>query len=221
VSPPPLAEQIRERAAAASIPVLPEQVERLQRYYQLLERWNRTINLTALPLAGDPATTIDRLIMEPLLAATYIAGAPALWVDLGSGGGSPAIPLKVVMPGVRLIMVESRERKAAFLRQAVTELGLADCEVLTARFEDLEDGELCGRADLITVRAVKANKRLASSAAALLRASGRLVLFHSASPFVFNDFRFVIERDVRLGHLKAGLAIFAKRNEVPRGTLGP
>ena len=64
--------------------------------------------------------------------------APLAWFDLGSGGGSPAIPLKLVRPDARLTMVESKTRKAAFLREAVAQSGAADAaEVADERFEEL------------------------------------------------------------------------------------
>ena len=71
----------------------------LDAYYRLLARWNRTINLTALSLDPLADEALDRLFIEPLAAAPYIREALdvtplSVWFDLGSGGGSPAIPLK-------------------------------------------------------------------------------------------------------------------------------
>ena len=66
--------------------------------------------------------TFDRLLIEPLIASRYLPSTDCSVIDVGSGGGSPAIPLKLAMPGISLRMVESKTRKAAFLREAVRRL---------------------------------------------------------------------------------------------------
>src|SRR4029079_802320 len=82
-----------ERAGAS---IAPSAVDALEQYFALLARWNPRINLTALPLTPPSDDTFDRLFVEPVAAARHIdpaaSGAgPIRWIDLGSGGGSPAI----------------------------------------------------------------------------------------------------------------------------------
>ena len=90
-------------------------LEPLEAYFQLLTQWNAKINLTALPLDPPTDETFDRLLVEPLAASKQIpTHTPSVWFDLGSGGGSPAIPLKIARPALRLTMIESKERKSAF-----------------------------------------------------------------------------------------------------------
>src|SRR5215470_11027737 len=110
-------ELLEERARAAHIALSPQVATRLERYFELLSHWNRTINLTSLPLEPPTDQSIDRLLIEPLKAVALLAPAVNVWLDLGSGGGSPAIPLQIAYPAPQLFMVESRERKAAFLRE--------------------------------------------------------------------------------------------------------
>jgi 16S rRNA (guanine527-N7)-methyltransferase len=118
-----------------------------------LMRWNRRINLTALPLAEPlPASTLDKLIVEPLLAADLFPASNPNWFDLGSGGGSPAIPLRIACPAGSLTMVESRERKCAFLSEAVRTLGLSRTSAISTRFEELQPQRPI---DVFTVRAVR------------------------------------------------------------------
>jgi 16S rRNA (guanine527-N7)-methyltransferase len=162
-------------------------LEPLEAYFQLLTHWNATINLTALPLATPTDETFDRLLVEPLAAAKQIpAHLTSVWFDLGSGGGSPAIPLKIARPALKLVMVESKERKGAFLREAVRALGLVEAEVETERFEIVAaKSAFAGNADLVTVRAVRTDDQLFESAAHLLKDGGRLLMFrpaHSPSP---------------------------------------
>jgi 16S rRNA (guanine527-N7)-methyltransferase len=153
-----------------------EQLALLDRYLQLLDRWNRRINLTALPLEGFPEATLDRLIVEPLGASEHVPSSAKEWFDLGSGGGSPAVPLKIARPELRLTMVESRARKAAFLREVARSLVLRDVRVLASRFEELPTAGAC-EADLVTVRAIRVDAALLSAAARLLRPGGTLMLF--------------------------------------------
>jgi 16S rRNA (guanine527-N7)-methyltransferase len=186
---PLLRERILERAGAAKVTLQPDQVERLASYYDLLDRWNCKINLTSLPLATYPDVTLDRLIVEPLIVAAEIEDSALTWMDFGTGGGSPAVPLKIVRPSARLTMVERRERKAAFLREVVSSLGLADAEVLTSRIEELGSVKQAGSVDFITLRAVRVSQEVLDCAVSLLRPNGRLLVFRGDRPLVFNEFR--------------------------------
>ena len=154
---------------------------RLLAYYALLFHWDRKINLTSL---SDNSKAVDRLLVEPLLAARSLAPAGSL-VDLGSGGGSPAIPLALALNANSLVMVESRGRKAAFLRHAVAELGLPG-GVQSVRFEELAGRpEFKGRADLATLRAVRLDDTAITAAQALVRPGGSVALFlASQTPLV-------------------------------------
>jgi len=168
-------DRLRRRARRASILLAADAVEALEAYFRLLSKWNAKINLTALPLAQPTEETFDRLLIEPLAAARKVPDRPDRWVDLGSGGGSPAIPLKIVRPSLRLTMVESKVRKAAFLREAIRTIGLSEASVADTRFEEYA-AEAEGSVDLITVRAVRADKALFDAAARLLVPRGRLLM---------------------------------------------
>jgi len=152
----------------------------LEIYYQLLTHWNKRINLTSLRLEPVSDEALDRLLIEPLAAAKYVSEVPISWVDFGSGGGSPAIPLKVARPSAKLTLIESRSRKAAFLREVVRELDFSDVDVVNERFEETSARpELRGMTDLVTVRAVRIDTPMAEAAQRLLRADGQLMLFSS------------------------------------------
>jgi len=202
------------------LPRLPEgiespsgsQIELLERYYSLLQRWNTRINLTALPLDGFPAATLDRLIVEPVAAAKWVKDASSTWFDLGSGGGSPAIPLKVMRPALRLAMVESRGRKAAFLREVVRTLELDGTAVFSQRAEELAAEPVAhAKADVVSVRAVRMDDELVRAAMTLLKIDGRLLQFASAEmkPGKPRQLELMSQRD--LGGTGARLFIWAKR----------
>jgi 16S rRNA (guanine527-N7)-methyltransferase len=144
-------------------------------YYAQLVRWNAKINLTAL---HDPDAAIDRLLLEPVAAAALLPAGSTL-MDLGSGGGSPAIPLALGLQSPKLIMVESKGRKAAFLREAARTLGLPSV-VEATRFEDLSSqGAYLGSADIVSIRAVRMDEEALEAAARFLRPQGILALFVS------------------------------------------
>jgi 16S rRNA (guanine527-N7)-methyltransferase len=180
-------ERLARRTRRAKAPIALNMLEPLEAYFRLLAQWNAKINLTALPLDAPTDETFDRLLVEPLGAAKQIpTHTPSVWFDLGSGGGSPAIPLKIARPALRLTMIESKERKSAFLREAVRGLGLFETTVETERFEvAAAKPEYAGTADIVTVRAVRADGELFETAGRMLKDEGRLLMFrpaHSPSP---------------------------------------
>lgn len=152
----------------------------IESYLRLLAHWNRRVNLTSLPLDGFPEITLRKLIVEPLGALESMPKGESSWFDFGSGGGSPAVPIKVALPRSRLWMVESRGRKAAFLREVVRQLQLSGAEVLSRRIEELAPIRDPGSVDVITVRAVRLTPEVLWEVARLLRPSGVLVLFSRA-----------------------------------------
>jgi 16S rRNA (guanine527-N7)-methyltransferase len=184
-------DRLARRARRAKAPLMIAMLDPLEAYYRLLTLWNVKINLTALPLDPPTDETFDRLLVEALAAARHLTfgsqmvrhqSDPVVWFDLGSGGGSPAIPLLIARPELRLTMIESKERKAAFLREAVRAVGLPNsASVLNERFEDVaETAGHAHSADFVTVRAVKTDEQLFRAAARLLKNDGRLFLFRPA-----------------------------------------
>jgi len=193
------ADRLSRRAQQAGVSATAPVQQQFEEYFRLLAHWNSKINLTALPLDSPTDEAFDRLLVEPLVAASHISDSAKIWLDLGSGGGSPAIPLKILHPSSRLTMVESRARKAAFLREAVRVLGLEDVAVEHARFEELASRrEVHHSANLVTVRAVRADEGLFTAAQTLLAPRGRLLLFQSAKSDDANIKGFQPRETVRL-----------------------
>ena len=176
-------ERLTRRAKAADVELTIDLSEKLATYYQILTKWNTKINLTAFRLTpeGDDAA-IDRLLIEPVVAARYVADNARTMLDVGSGGGSPAIPFKLASTHLSLRMVEVKTRKAVFLREAVRELGLHDAEVETARFEELlPRAELHEAFDIVSIRAVRVETRALNTLQAFLRPGGKIMLFRGAT----------------------------------------
>jgi 16S rRNA (guanine527-N7)-methyltransferase len=175
--------RLRSRASSHGITLSQDHARQLSEYAALLERWNQRINLTSLSLAGLPDEAMDRLLLEPVVAAGAVQRGTRDWIDVGSGSGSPAIPMKILQPELRLTLVESRSRKAAFLREAVRQLELHDADVLEARLEKL--GETREPfADLVTSRGVRLDETVLDAVERTLKPGGNLFVFglREASP---------------------------------------
>lgn len=147
-------------------------------YVELIARWNRSFNLTAI---RDPRAMVAAHIADSLSLVPLLAGIPdgALLVDVGSGAGLPGIPLKIARPGLRVELVEPVGKKAAFLRQCRAELGLSDLAVHEARVEQLSlDAEPLA----ITSRAFASLADFAASVAGIAGVSTRLLAMKGARP---------------------------------------
>lgn len=176
--------RIRDRFEELSLAPTAAEVSQLVAYFGLLAKWNRTVNLTAFSLENSNLQAIDRLLIEPFAASKLVRNhfpvqPGARLLDLGSGGGSPAIPLKIGVPELRLTMVESRGKKAAFLREAIRQVGLVDSDVLNVRIEGLSGAEAFLAAEWISVRAVRADAEFWDAALALLSPRGKVLWFRS------------------------------------------
>lgn len=173
--------RIIRRARHSGLDLADEVAAGVDAYLSELAKWNAKINLTAFRI-GDDATdeAIDRLIVEPILAARHIPHDVVELIDLGSGGGSPAVPLKIARPEIRLTMVEVKLRKAAFLRQLTRRLLLHDTVVENLRVEELlSRPELHGRFHAATIRAVRLERPLWTALQSLLTPRG--LVFHFTS----------------------------------------
>jgi 16S rRNA (guanine527-N7)-methyltransferase len=176
-------DRLARRARRAGITVGPELADQLEAYYRLLDTWNKKINLTGMQLSELLPEALDRLLVEPLVAAKYIPPKASRMVDVGSGGGSPAIPIALAVPRLRPMLVESKTRKSVFLREAVRTLGLNGAEVVTARFEELlSRPELHEAHDLLTIRAVRVESRTLLTLQAFVKPGGVLLLFRGGGP---------------------------------------
>jgi 16S rRNA (guanine527-N7)-methyltransferase len=178
VNPREFKERLQRRAKRAGISLEPELASKLETYYRLLAAWNQKINLTALNLREPTDEAFDRLLVEPLVAARHTPAGAHKVMDIGSGGGSPALPFALAVSDVALLMVESKTRKSVFLREAVRALGLNSADVATARFEELlTRPDLHEAHDLVTIRAVRVESRVLLGLQAFLRPGGQLFLF--------------------------------------------
>lgn len=189
LTPPQFVPLIARRLGHAGVDVSDDVIAANASYLALLARWNARINLTAFNLGQPTDDAIDRLIVEPLSAARFVDRSDEFCVDIGSGGGSPALPFKLGAPHLRMALIEARVRKSAFLREAVRALSLNDVRVETTRFDRRWDVPGFNQVDVVTMRAVRADQELWGGLRNLIRPGGRLFWFVDlvASPILEVD----------------------------------
>jgi 16S rRNA (guanine527-N7)-methyltransferase len=115
----------------------------------LLLAWNDKINLTAI---RDPLEMLYRHFCESMYAAVAVPLQGGRLADVGSGGGFPGLPLKIIRPELHVFLIESNVKKATFLAEAVRELDVAEARVLVSRYEEL--GEEITPLDFVCSRAL-------------------------------------------------------------------
>jgi 16S rRNA (guanine527-N7)-methyltransferase len=134
-------------AALEAVAGIPDTARaQLAQYLDLVARWNGKVNLTA---ARTPAERVAQLVLPVIGAAPWVRGPRLL--DVGSGNGSPGVPLSVLRPDVQVTLLEPRTRRWAFLREVVRELGLG--ARIDARRER-HDAHVGGPVETVTARAV-------------------------------------------------------------------
>jgi len=141
-------------------------------YISLLLQWNNRISLTTVV---DPKDILRFHFGESLYAAVCVPILKGRLADVGSGAGFPGLPLRLALPALSLIMIESNTKKAAFLREAVRELNLADVEVVRERMEDLPMNPV--PFDFIAARALGSHAKTLNWAEGKLSTTGKIVLW--------------------------------------------
>lgn len=173
------AELVRALACEWKVRCEDNQIAALSSYAALLLNWSARINLTA-------ARTIEVLVTEHFPDAFALAGklaAPARAIDVGSGGGLPAIPLALLCPGLTVELCEPIAKKVAFLRTAVRELGLSSRVSVRATRGEALAKEIAGGArafDVALSRATLAPEKWLSLGMRLVRPGGRVFVLAAA-----------------------------------------
>jgi len=149
------------------------QLKQLADYLALLLHWNSKTNLTSV---REPEEIVKRHFGESLFLASAVSGeAFATAIDVGSGAGFPGIPLKIYAPQIAVTLVESQNKKATFLKEAIRKVTLTSINVFSRRAEELQQ-----KTDLVTLRAVEHFDDVLPVAAGLVDSKGRLALLIGA-----------------------------------------
>ena len=167
-------QQLQSGIQALGLDLSAEQQTQLLAYTDLLKKWNKTYNLTAL---RDEAQMVSHHLLDSLTLLPYLQGAHTM-LDVGSGGGQPGIPTAICRPDLNIALLDANTKKTAFLQQAVIELGLANVRVVSGRVEAVQDFQ----ADIITSRAFAELADFVNWTAHLLKDGGRWVAMKGVYP---------------------------------------
>jgi 16S rRNA (guanine527-N7)-methyltransferase len=168
-------EQLVAGARAWGLELTPEQVTAFQVYYEELVAWNQRVNLTSITDYEEVQTKHFLDSLSCLLVLRDLSPHTSC-IDIGAGAGFPGLPLKIVLPQMRLTLLESTGKKVAFLKHAVAELALSDVEVVRGRAEEV--GRQPGvreSFDVALARAVASLSVLVEYALPLVRVGGVFV----------------------------------------------
>jgi 16S rRNA (guanine527-N7)-methyltransferase len=147
-APPPIG-AIQRALGEFQLIATEEQVLQIQQYIRILLLWNEKINLTAI---RDPQEILYRHFCESMYASVAVPVENGRLADVGSGGGFPGLPLKIIRPDLQVFLVESNIKKVTFLAEVIRELGLTGAQVLVRRYEEL--GEEVAPLDYVCSRAL-------------------------------------------------------------------
>ncbi|MFZ1537820.1 MAG: 16S rRNA (guanine(527)-N(7))-methyltransferase RsmG [Chromatiaceae bacterium] len=160
--------------AALGLDPSADQRRRLIQFIDLLVRWNRTYNLTAVQ---DPLEMVSRHLLDSLAVYPYLLGSSVL--DLGTGAGLPGLPLAILDPDRRFVLLDSNGKKVRFVRQAKMDLELTNVEPIQARMESYRPGE---KFATIITRGVADLNGWRLAVMPLLTSPGRLLLMKGRRP---------------------------------------
>jgi 16S rRNA (guanine527-N7)-methyltransferase len=178
MTPAPDLTELRARLDAGlvrlGLDATPVERGRLLALIELLARWNRAYNLTAV---REPIEMVARHLLDSLSVSAYLRGDRVL--DLGTGPGMPGLPLAITQPGRAFVLLDSSGKKTRFVRQAAVELALTNVEVMQVRFESYRPER---KFATILSRAVAPLAVIAAAAQPLLEPTGRLLVMKGRRP---------------------------------------
>ena len=152
-------------------PLTAGELEAFGKYLKLLQKWQKSQRLVG---SSDTAWIVEKLFLDSLLFLKVLPSKFVSLADVGSGAGLPGIPLKIVRPGTRSVLIESRARRASFLSAVIRELGLRNIEVVTARVEDYAAERPAG-VEVVVMRCAGGFGELAAASAPLVIPGGTIV----------------------------------------------
>ncbi|MEM5947517.1 16S rRNA (guanine(527)-N(7))-methyltransferase RsmG [Spirochaetia bacterium 38H-sp] len=163
-------ERIHSDFAIMGIEPSQKKIERLLTYIKLLEKWAKHINL----VSARGEELLIKHIYDSLAGLSYFKKyQPSAVFDIGSGAGLPGIPLALFMEDVSFVLVEPRQKRAAFLEAVICEIEIDNCSVANMRLEDLDK-----KADMITARAFSPlSDNISALLCSVLKSEGNIILY--------------------------------------------
>jgi 16S rRNA (guanine527-N7)-methyltransferase len=170
-----LAQPLVQGLAELGLEFAPAANDRFLAYLDLVQKWNRVYNLTAV---REPARMLSQHLFDSLAIVPHLSGSSLL--DVGSGAGLPGIPVAIARPRLTVTLLESNHKKAAFLKQAAIELRLDN---VTVACERAEAWETARRFDLVVSRALADLSEFVRLAGRLVAPGGALAAMKGVYPY--------------------------------------
>jgi 16S rRNA (guanine527-N7)-methyltransferase len=171
-----LDESVAEGLSAMGLALPDASSARLAAYLELITKWNRVHNLTAV---REPAQMVVLHLLDSLSVLPHVEAAGSL-LDVGTGAGLPGIPISIARPQLEVTLLDSSHKKSAFLTQAKTELGLANASVMCERVEQWKPGRTF---DVVVSRAFSDLADFVLQARHLVAPGGYLLAMKGVHPF--------------------------------------
>jgi 16S rRNA (guanine527-N7)-methyltransferase len=155
-------------------PLSADQLHKLQTHFDLLLKWNAKVSLTAI---RDPQEIMRRHFGESLFTGDRLETKPQTRLaDLGSGAGFPGLPIAVLHPEINVTLIESQQKKVAFLREVIRSAQIGNASVYAGRAEESKS-----KSQIVTMRAVEKFESVLPVAASMLEPEGELALLIGAA----------------------------------------
>lgn len=167
-------EEFKQALAELGFNLTPAQEQQFQLYFKLLVEWNEKINLTALTTEAD---VYEKHFYDSVVLGNYEELDPkGSLCDVGSGAGFPSLPLKIIYPELKVIIVDSLNKRIKVLEDIVAQLGLEDVKLYHARAEEFgQNPEFREQFDCVTARAVARLNILSELCVPLVKVGGKFI----------------------------------------------
>ena len=154
-----------------------DQIQKFNAYYELLIEWNNKINLTTITEYDD---VVSKHFIDSILICGFIDLSGKKIIDIGTGGGFPGIPVKIISPDTDIVLLDSLNKRVNFLNEVISELKLEKIEAIHGRAEDLaHDKNLRGKFDYSISRAVANLSTLSELCIPFLKKGGTFISYKS------------------------------------------
>lgn len=199
---------IIDGAARFGINIDAKKTEQFAVHADELIKWNRKINLTAIKTPEDIAV---KHFVDSIMPSRWITPGARL-LDIGSGGGFPGIPLKILMPSLSVLLIDASRKKVSFLKHVIRTLKLIDIEACQLRAEDLAKQSIAFNSfDIIISRALTSIENFMTMATPLLAENGVIIAMKGTSPFKeIETFHLQSQKDIvylEINNIKHGVKL--------------
>jgi 16S rRNA (guanine527-N7)-methyltransferase len=192
-----------EGAAELGVMLKKEQVDLFMNFLALLNKWNKKINLTGLK---DDRDIIVNHFLDSITAVSLVRDGSGL-LDIGSGAGFPGVPLKIMLPSLRVTLLDSVHKKVVFMKELIKSLSLTDINAVWGRAEDAGNGITRGAFDCVITRAVGGISEIVRLSEPYMAEKGRVIIMRgrrgeeewkAAEPSVTDHFKPVERKELKL-----------------------